>query len=206
MMRTKPLLIIVLLFAFLLAGCTSGDVADTVHSTPAPDKSSSSENHTENIDKISDKEGTTVNINDVMEFPDLGELIITKAEFADEVHPPNPNSFHSYYKPETSDKEFFHLVGIFKNKSKNDVQFNIFIEDPIEFRLVYKEKYKYDGFIVVEKDGGGDFAMSKFVEPLTSATIHALIEVPKEVRESGEVITVIIKAGETTYNMKFNGE
>lgn len=121
MMRAKPLLIIVLLFAFLLAGgCTSGDVADTVHSTPAPDKSSSSENHTENINKISDKDGTTVNINDIMEFPDLGELTITKAEFTDEVHPTNPDSFHTYYESKASDKEFFHLVGTFKNKSEND--------------------------------------------------------------------------------------
>jgi len=203
MMRAKPLLIIVLLFAFLLAGCTSGDVADTVHSTPAPDKSSSGENYTENINKISsDKDGTIVNINDVMEFPDLGELIIAKAEFTDEVHPTNPDGFHTYYKSKASDKEFFHLVGTFKNKSENDVDFNIF-EYPIKFRLVYKEKYKYDGFVVVEEDGGGDFAISEFVEPLTSATIHALIEVPKKVQESGEVITVIIKAGKTTYNMKF---
>lgn len=198
-MLKKPvfILVMVLLFAFFVTGCAMEDVPTDTSST-----AETSDNNSQQVNKISKDEGINVNLNDTMEFPDLGELVIKKAEYTDKVLPSNPDMFYSYYESKASDKEYFHLVGTFKNTSEDDIYFSI-VDDPINFELVYKDKYKYDGFTVIEDDGGGDFNISEFVEPLTSATMHVLIEVPKEIEDSGETVKVVISANGTNYNLLF---
>lgn len=191
---------LILLSVFYMTGCVTESAESNLKETSTSEELL--ENNSEQVSKISKNEGINTKINETMVFPDFGELVINKAEFTDEVNPSNPGAYYNYYKSESSDKEFFHLIGTFKNISDNDIEFG-FLEDPIDFKLIYKDKYKYDGFVVIEEDSGEDFSLVEPVEPLTSATLHAIIEIPKEVKESGEVVKALISTNGTIYNLQF---
>lgn len=75
-MLKKPVFILVMvpLFVFFVTGCVMENVP-----TDTPSTTETSDNNLQQVNKISKDEGINVNLNDTMEFPDLGELVIKKS-------------------------------------------------------------------------------------------------------------------------------
>lgn len=129
----------------------------------------------------------TFNLNDVLQFPGNFEVSMVSSEFATRVDPPKPAQFFSYYEVKDADKVYVHAVFHVKNLGGQSLR----ADRVLDLELTYDGKYKYTGFSTMESDGGSDFTYTNIssIAPLTSRVMHYLIEVPKEVQDSGKSLS-----------------
>lgn len=133
---------------------------------------------------------TVFNIGDTLSFPGRFEIILKSTEFAKTVKPTKASGYYSYYEVEDADKVFYHAIFDVKNLSGSGLS----ADEVFNVKLLYDGKYEYTGFSTIEEDGGSDFTYTNItkIDPLDTAKLHYLIEIPKEVKESGKSIALYI--------------
>lgn len=140
-----------------------------------------------------------ISIGDKIIDPGTGETTIEKYEFAKIVKPSQPAGYYNYYQEKDTQSTYFHIIGMYKNLAEVDLDFD---ELPVEFKLIYKDRYEYDGFEVAEESGGNDFDILSYIAPLTSVKFHVLITVPKEVEISEDPLRLEVTSGSNKYIIK----
>lgn len=135
---------------------------------------------------------TPVAINTPVSVAGYADLIISKAEIVSRINPPKPRSYYTYYEVKDNNLRYAHLVVNFKNTMTIGKD----ADEALSVRLVYDNKYEYDGFSCIEEDGGGDFTYSNItrIDPLTSGNVHYLIEIPAEIEQNTKPLIFIITA------------
>ena len=125
------------------------------------------------------------------------EMTIKKADFTSTVKPTNPGRFYSYYEVKDSSLTYAHLVLSFKNLKPTSAE----ADKMVGVEIIYDNKYAYTGFSAIEENGGSNLRYTNItrIDPLTSGTIHYMVEVPLEVRDSGKSVVLSIKFNRANY-------
>ncbi|MGI6488122.1 MAG: hypothetical protein ACOX2B_07350 [Syntrophothermaceae bacterium] len=144
---------------------------------------------------------TPVTLNTAISVAGYADFTISKAEIASRVNPPKPRSFYTYYEVKDNNLRYAHLAVNFKNTMNIGKDAN----EALSVRLIYDNKYEYNGFSCIEEDGGGDFTYSNItrIEPLTSGNLHYLIEVPADVELDSKPLIFIITANGQNYYYQY---
>lgn len=143
----------------------------------------------------------TLELNQLMVIEDYMEFTVINIYFSDEIKPPTPSSYYSYYKTDGPDTTYLDVVVSYKNLTGT----GIFADEFGNVKIIYDEKYNYDGFSVIETENGGDFSYSNItkIDPLRTENIHYLIEVPKEISESNKTINIILTINGVDYYINY---
>ncbi|MCE5171897.1 hypothetical protein LQV63_21690 [Paenibacillus profundus] len=109
-----------------------------------------------------------IEVNKAKEITDFAELTIKGAKFATKIEPPKSNSFYSYYEVKDASNTYFDVV----IKVKSLLTVGKSADDFVSVKVMYDDKYEYNAFSVIEKDGGGDFTYTNItrIEPLKAGT------------------------------------
>ena len=140
----------------------------------------------------------TVELNELMEFEDHAEVIITNVEFTDRVEPSKPGGY-TYYEESGENHTYLHIQGTFKSLEADTI--DMILDEPISLNVKYQDKYNYNGFIAIEETDGSNFDIAGNVSPLSTVTFHYIISVPNEIESSDEVLDLTIYYEDQKYKM-----
>ena len=119
---------------------------------------------------------------------DTIELTLEGLYFTKSQMPSSSNYRHYYTAP---DGNVYYVV---KLSVKNCMESRLAYSKIGSGRLVFQEKYQYDGYWVYETNGGKDLEHSGSLAPLESGQCYYLISVPEEV-QNGPVALTLFAAG-----------
>ncbi|HLR52645.1 MAG TPA: hypothetical protein VK072_07215 [Candidatus Avamphibacillus sp.] len=203
-----------IVFVVALSGCgaQNSNDAGNVETTSEKSKVNETNNHDENneselnnngkeveeeenneeetdYDKWVDKD---IDVGKTFEIEEKSEVTLQHVELTDLVKPPNPDGIYSYYEVEEDDAIYLDVVIDIKNLRNSGRS----SDDFVNVRVMYENKYEYYGFSTIEVDGGTDLSYTNItsIDPLKTATLHYIVELPDEVEENPEDIKVIIDA------------
>jgi hypothetical protein len=144
---------------------------------------------------------TPVTLNTAISVAGYGDFTITNAEIASRINPPKPRSYYTYYEVKDNNLRYAHLAVNFKNTMNIGKDAN----EALSVRLIYDNKYEYDGFSCIEEAGGGDFTYSNItrIDPLTSGNIQYLIEVPADIEQNSKSLIFTITANSQNYYYQY---
>lgn len=150
--------------------------------------------------KVPGADNKVIEVNKAKEIADFAELTIKGAKLATKIETPKPNSFFSYYEVKDASNTYFDVV----IKVKSLLTVGKSADDFVSVKVMYDDKYEYNAFSVIEKDGGGDFTYTNItrIEPLKAGTLHFLAEVPVEVAKDKKPIKVIISCNGEEYTYR----
>lgn len=108
------------------------------------------------------------------------------------VEPSNPASFYTYYEVKDPDRVYIHSVFKVKNLSGSSLS----ADEILTLTAKYDGQYEYTGFDAIEDIDGSDLGYTSIssIDPLSTRTLHYIIEVPKEVQDSGKSLEYILEA------------
>lgn len=193
MKRIILVVLVVLLLSVSLVGCGTSQVNNIPEATSTPEETPTS-TPTPTPEPDIPLDFKSINI-----FKDYAELTFISFEAVAQVNPPIIGATYSY-TVFTSEKEgmiYLDMNATLKNISNTSNQ----ISSLFTFSVNYNGT-DYNGFIVSEKADGSDFDRYATLAPLESATIHFLVEIPKEACE-GE-IDIQISGNEQVYKGNFS--
>lgn len=145
---------------------------------------------------VSDAKG--IKVGDTLQVPEYAELMLTGVSYADEVLPSDTSGYYSSYK--ISDSANTYLVVNMDIVSYMSSATSL--EDFVDIRATYMDKYQYTGFIIAEDEDGTGFSYSfEQILPLTKRSCHYLIEIPKSVTENPATVTFFFAGEEYTYSL-----
>lgn len=121
---------------------------------------------------------------------EYAELIIEDIEYKEDVLPSKPGDFSTHYQVEDSSNVYIDVITKVKNLRSSSYEAEKFFGA----KAIYDRKYNYNGFIVGEELDGSTLETYLSIDPLSTMTVHALIEVPKEAM-AGEVELCIYFSG-----------
>lgn len=193
-MRRIAIATILLLILTCFVGCSKNEVGSS--KTTQPDITTTESTTVKpKVKSLTDYQETT--ISNVCSFH------IEGWEISNKVLPPNPGNSYYVFEAENG-RKYVDVIFSYKNLSSSAIM----ADDTIPYSiLIYDGKYEYSGSLGVEIDNRSDFALfasSTAIEPLTSAYIHLMFQVPDEVADSMESINVMFKIkGDTfVYNVQ----
>lgn len=127
------------------------------------------------------------------------DINFNKFEFSYDVLPKNTSSFYTHYEADKG-KVYYHIAMDLKNNNKQ----NIGGDKILEAELVYKDDYKYQGFVVLDKtdDSGFDYANITSIKPLEKRGIRILFDLPEEIETSKDSVEINIKIDGKIYKYK----
>ncbi|MGE5391553.1 MAG: hypothetical protein ACM3PE_10885 [Deltaproteobacteria bacterium] len=193
--KTRILTIIIILCVGMCSGCTSSPGTDS-KKPDTPVKETTAQGLSEKDTRPIMQLGQPVTVTDFCEFT------LDKVEFTTEVIPSRPADFYTYYQVKQNDRIYLHIIARVKNLQPDGQIADTFAD--VEAK--YDNKYQYTGFCSIEESGGGDLTYSNItnIDPLTTAVMHYIIEVPKEVETSGKTLelTVSINGEEYLYKVR----
>lgn len=133
----------------------------------------------------------------IIAIKDNCEFYVDFAEIVDEVLPPNPDDWHTYYEADNG-KAYVDFCVAYKNWQKKDV----IAEDVMTATLTYSGKYEYKGFSIIEEENRSDFTYANItgISPLTTEYLHYLFEVPAELATTESPVSIEFEIGGNTYN------
>ncbi len=161
------------------ASAANNDVSEKANANSEAAATAETKENSENIIVL----GETISSDD-------WDFTVNNVEFTYELKPRNTSSVYtSYTAPD--EKVYIHIDAEYHNKSKKDVC----IRDLPVPNANYNDGYKYEGFVLADRDDNSFFWVSSYVvaEPLTTCHYHGLIECPKVVDESEEPLYVTMK-------------
>lgn len=164
---------------------TIGDIDNTNNSNDVEEK----------IEYKEVKIGQTVTVEEYLEYSFLSD------KFTKKLNPSKPDSYYHYYEAKSSDN----ILLVIKTKIKNLQTEEINGEDLPVATLVYDGKYKYSCNLVLEEDDGSDLDDYKSwmeIEPLKKRTFYYYAELPKEVKNDGKSLSLIITLKDEVYEVK----
>lgn len=116
---------------------------------------------------------------DVIENDDYASMEFVGYEFTEDLLPPNTSSAYRHYQVDSPDSIYLVLKYNITNYQANKKDIDTFVG----VTAIFADKYKYTGFVIREDDDGKGFSAYNDIEPLTSAHLYYLIEVPKTVMD-----------------------
>ncbi len=136
------------------------------------------------------KSDTPITAGETVVVDNYAEVTANKGEFGYKVTPPNPSGYYTYYEVKDSGKIYAHISFKIKNLKPTGMD----SDSALNVSLLYDNTYSYNSFCTVEEDGGSDFGYASLnrIDPLTTETVHYLIEVPEEVSTSGKPVVILI--------------
>lgn len=128
---------------------------------------------------------------------ETGEYTITKTSFSKKVTPSNPGSFYTYYEAKEPGTTYLAIT----LKVKNLAGQAIAADKVADVEIKYDNKYEYNTFATMEKNGGEDFTYTNIstIGPLKNGTLVFLAEVPDEVKSSGKPLYADFNIESETY-------
>ncbi len=122
-----------------------------------------------------------VNLGDTLVSEEYAEITINSVEYLNILNPSNPDGYYNYYEVKDSNNIYLVLDVTVKNLKANSLD----ADRVMRVEGIYDDKYMYDGFSVIEEDDGSDFSYTNMtnIEPLKTARMYYLIDMPKEVQE-----------------------
>ncbi|MCM3290084.1 hypothetical protein M3661_08075 [Paenibacillus sp. MER 180] len=152
-------------------------------------------------DKAPEAANQTIEVNKAKTIDGFAELTITGAKFANKIVPSKPDSFYTYYEVKDTANTYFDVVIKVKSLLTTGKGSNEFVS----VKVVYDDKYEYDPFTTIEKNGGSDFTYTNIteIEPLKTGTLHYIAEVPAGVAKDKKPIKVIISCNGEDYTYTY---
>ncbi len=135
-----------------------------------------------------------LNIGDTLSIPAQYEIIFKSVEFASTVEPPKASGYYNYYEVKDAAKIYYHAVFHVKNLGPKSLDAG----EAINVKVLYDGQYEYTGFSTIEENGGADFAFTSEIDPLDTGRLHFLVEVPKEVSDSGKSVELFLLVNNQT--------
>lgn len=144
------------------------------------------------------RDAKEIKAGDTLNALDYAEMMLCSVSYADEVLPSDTSGYYSSYK--ISDSANTYLV--VNMDIVNYMSSAASLEDFVDIRVCYMDKYQYTGFIVAQDEDGTGFSYSfEQILPLTKRSCYYLIEVPKSVTENPATITFFFAGEEYTYSL-----
>ena len=112
-----------------------------------------------------------------LDVPDFASITFQGAYCTDDLLPPNTSGFYTHYAVEDPNSTYLVTAFDVTNQQGTAKDSDTFLG----VRAVYREKYTYTGFVVVQDADGGGFSGSEDLLPLNPRRLYVLIEVPKSV-------------------------
>ena len=140
-------------------------------------------------------------LHDIAYIEDVCEISPESINIARDVYPAKPYDYCLYFTAGAG-KQFIDLCVRYKSFTDRAV----LADKLISATLTYNEKYNYNAFDIIEQDSRGTFSYNNitYVEPLTNDYLHYLFEVPDEVANSKEPITITLKVDSYSYTIAVN--
>ena len=137
-------------------------------------------------------DGTPIIENGEKVTGDTCEFSIEYITITDDVIPPQAAAGYLHY-PAEDGKTYVDLCVAYKNTADESVC----AEDIITGQLIYKDKYKYDGFAIAEQNNRSKFVSANIADiaPLSTEYVHYLFEVPEEVKEATDEVVLKMTIG-----------
>lgn len=125
------------------------------------------------------------------------EFLVFDIRFSKKILPPNTSGYYTYYEAK-SGSTFLDVIMIITNQ---DTMIKS-AEDFASVTAIYDKKYNYFGSAILEDNKGG-FTLGFYgIEPLSTGTVHYLIQVPEEVQFS-KSLEIVIKVSDQEYHYKY---
>lgn len=140
------------------------------------------------------KSTTPLKAGDVIQNPDYADMTFVGYEFTDAVYPSNTNGYYRYYKVDSSDNTYLALTFQVTNYQSTAKDIDTFISG----RSTFMDKYQYTGFVVSEDTDGAGLSNYNDIQPLATAKVICLIEVPKSIAEENFTVSVMFDKQEYT--------
>lgn len=137
---------------------------------------------------------TPLKVGDVVENADYASMEFLGYEFTEAVYPTNTNGYYRYYKVDNSDNTYLALTFQITNYQSTAKEIDTFLRG----RAVFMEKYKYNGFVVSENSDGSSLSNYNDIQPLSTARVICLIEVPKSVAQEAFTVSLMFDGQEYT--------
>lgn len=137
---------------------------------------------------------TPLKTGDVVDSPDYASMEFLGYEFTDAVYPTNTNGYYRYYKVDSSDNTYLALTFRITNYQSTDKDIDTFLSG----RAVFMDKYRYNGFVVSENSDGSSLSNYNSIQPLATAKVICLIEVPKSVTQESFTVSLMFDGQEYT--------
>ncbi len=153
---------------------------------------------TKNEDDETDDISLVAEIGETVTIDDLCEYTIEYADLKNEVKPPKPQSYYTYYSAADGAK-YVDISIAYKNLSTSSKE----ADEAITGYLLYCNKYKYVAVSVIEEDNRGDFTYARYnsIDPLSTEYIHLLFEVPESAESTGGSLVAVLNFDGNKYRV-----
>lgn len=145
-------------------------------------------------------------LNNTLGITDVAEIVVKEATFENRIKPSDaPLLYGNYYQDiKNNGTMYLDIKGTLKNLKTKEMQFGM--NDPISFKVKYKEKYEYKVELLIENEDGISFEFLPTIEPLVTVKFHAVATVPEEVKALKEslVLEINLADNDEEYTIKFN--
>lgn len=140
-----------------------------------------------------------VSIGETITDDDTISLTIDSIEFKNSLYPPRASGYYHYYEA-ANGKTYLIVKMTVTNLKGTDMKY----DSIAGVSCVYKEKYNYSFFAVLEEDGGQDlngYPSQYAISPLDKGVVYYLAEVPAQVAEGPVEITFYIAGNYYSFSL-----
>ncbi|MFF2089275.1 bZIP transcription factor [Paenibacillus sp. NPDC058174] len=221
--KTLQFIVTLGLLASLLAGCSSGSNSSNEEikqlkqeiaalkeeneklkqgNVPADEEQKASENEAPAEEPEQTPETASslaVEVNKAVTIADFAEFTVTGTKFAKIVKPSKPGTFYTYYEAKEADTTYLAITIKLKSLLEGGKKADRFADVTVK----YNDKYEYKTFSTIEDQGGADFTYTNItsIEPLKTATLLYLAEVPTEVETGTSPLKAVITMNDKEYEL-----
>lgn len=130
-----------------------------------------------------------------IEEADYANFLFDSVFYTDDLTPSNTDSVYTHYEIDSPDSTYLVVQYDITNLQSNGKLQDSFVG----VTAVYRNKYTYTGFTVVEDEDGAGFSTYDEVDPLTTRRLYCLIKVPKSVTADEVTLTLFFHGKEYVY-------
>lgn len=140
---------------------------------------------------------TNLKVGEKIESDDFAALSFKGIEYTDDVLPSDTSYFYNHYLIDDNANTYLVVKYDIKNLQSVAKEAGSFVG----VNAVYMDKYRYDGFLVVEQTDRTGFDMEwETIDPLTERHLYYLIEVPKSIAENPVKLNIYFDGQDYVYS------
>lgn len=198
-MKKLSSLLLAGVLVWALAGCTNEKPTanNTQTATPNTVNQESKTATPEPKKATPEPKFTAIQAGEKVQVADYCEFTLESAKFSKKVIPSNPGTFYTYYEAKEAGTTYLDTIISIKSLLTEAKA----ADDFASVKLKYNNKYEYKTFSTIENQGGKDFTYTNItsIEPLKSGKLHFLAEVPEEVQNGSEPLSITITINKKDY-------
>ena len=159
---------------------------------------SESETETEEVATSSSTDAIPIAIGETITIEDTCEFYIDYTDITDTVYPPTLGSWYTFYEADDG-KLYVDICVAYKNLDTTDQA----ADEALDATLIYGNKYKYNGFAIIEEESRSDFTYANItgISPLSTEYLHYLFAVPEEIGSSEGALSIILNVDGNQYSV-----